>query len=175
MPILASEIKFYLTGGATNTDPNASLGGAISSTEITSGELNNIFDDVTGDESAVGDTEYRCIAVKNTNASLTLKAAKVWILSNTTSPNDEIEIGVETPVGDAVQTVADEGTAPSGITFAKPTDKASGFDLTGEDNNVGEIGPGKWVAIWIKRVVDAGAAAKDNNTFELQVEGDSNE
>jgi hypothetical protein len=175
MPILASEIKFYLTGGATNTDPNASLGGVISSSEIPSGELNNIFDDVTGDESAVGDTEYRCIAVKNTNVSLTLKASKIWILSNTTSPNDEVEIGVETPVGDAVQTVANEGTSPTGITFAKPTDKANGFDLTGEGNNVGEIGPGKWVAIWIKRVVQAGAAAKDNNTFELQVEGDSNE
>lgn len=57
MPILDEEIKFYLTGGAANDDPNASLGGAISSVEIASGNLHNLFDKVTGDESSAGDVD----------------------------------------------------------------------------------------------------------------------
>jgi len=175
MPILATDIKFYLTGGAANSNPNASLGGAISSTEIISGGLNNIFDDVTGDESASGMTDFRCIGVKNNHSTLTLKASKLWILSNTTSLHDDIEIGVEKPVSNVVQTVSNEGMAPTGISFSKPTTKENGPSITGEGNNTGEIGPGKWVGIWIKRVVQVGAAAKDNNTFELKVEGDSNE
>lgn len=175
MPITTSDIRFYLTGGESNTNPYLSLGGNMSSTQVLSGQLNNLFDDVTGDESAVGDTEYRCIAIKNNHETLTLKASKVWILANTISEDDHVEIGVETPSANKVQTVADESTAPVGVTFNQAPTKAAGHFLTGEGNSNGEIGPGKWVAIWIKRVVQAGASAKDNNSFQIQVEGDTNE
>ena len=34
MAIVAGDLKIYLSGGAGNSDPNASLGGIISSTEV---------------------------------------------------------------------------------------------------------------------------------------------
>ena len=37
--IETTDIKIYLSGGATNTDPNASLGGIISSTELVDNNL----------------------------------------------------------------------------------------------------------------------------------------
>lgn len=94
MPIVQSDIKFYLSGGGSNTDPNAALGGAISSTEIVDASDNNLFDDVTGDESNAGDTEYRAFYVKNTHASLTWQNVKVWIQTNTPA-GDSVEIGIE--------------------------------------------------------------------------------
>jgi len=72
MPIVSTDIEYRLSGGTTNTDPDASLGGAMSTAVgglITSGAANNLFDDVTGDESAAGDTEYRCFYVTNDHAT----------------------------------------------------------------------------------------------------------
>ena len=69
MSVLQSDIKFYLTGavsdGAVQADPNASLGGYRSASEITSGALNNLFDNISSAEASAGDTNYRCICVKN--------------------------------------------------------------------------------------------------------------
>lgn len=43
MAIIDSEIQYRLSGGASNSDPNASLGGVKSSTAW----VNNMFDDVS--------------------------------------------------------------------------------------------------------------------------------
>ena len=118
MPIVASDIKFILSGGASNTDPNAALGGAISTAGggvITTDTLNNLWDNVSGDEASAGDTEYRAIFIKNTHGSLTLTGAKVWISSNTTSSDDTIEIALaDEGIANTIETIANESTAPSG-------------------------------------------------------------
>lgn len=172
MPILPSEIKYYYTGGSSNTNPNTSLGGAISSQEISSGNLHNLFDKVTGDESAAGDIEYRCMAVRNTNATLTWEAVKIFISANTPA-DDHIEIGVETPTTGAVQVVANESTAPMGITFSSPVSRATGLDARGEGDTATCIGPNKWAAIWLKRIVPAGASAFNLNSVVVVASGDS--
>ncbi len=59
MAIVSTDLLFYHSGGAGNSDPDASLGGIISTTQITDASDNNLFDDVTGDEASSGDTEYR--------------------------------------------------------------------------------------------------------------------
>lgn len=86
MPITSSDIKLKLsikTGSAGNSaaqsDVNASLGKYISTTEITSGSANNLFDDITGDENAASDVEYRCVFIHNSHASLTYQSPKVWL------------------------------------------------------------------------------------------------
>lgn len=97
MAIASTDIQFYLTGGAGNTDPNASPGGAISSTALNLvTTLHNLFDKITGQESNAGDTEYRCLAVKNAHATLALEAAKAYIESQVAG-GASIEIGVEPP------------------------------------------------------------------------------
>lgn len=165
MAIVASDIKFYLSGGAANTDPNASLGGALSATEIVDDTLHNLFDKVLGDESDAGDTEYRAFFVKNDHATLTLESAVVWIKTNTPA-DDSVQIGVEASKGTPKQLVGSESTAPTGPTFSTATSKVNGLSL-------GDLAAGDVYLIWVKRIVPPDTPAYDDNSFEIQVEGDS--
>jgi hypothetical protein len=163
MPIIASEIQYRLSGGASNTDPDTSLGGVKSSTSI-SGTL---FDDVSSQEATEGLVEYRCFYVHNNNDTLTLIAPKVWIQSNTPSATTTVAVGVGTSVqGSTEQTVANEGTAPSGVTFSEPSDFASGVPL-------GDIPGNGHRAVWVRRTVSAGTAIAADS-FTLRVEGETN-
>ena len=171
MTITQSDIEFYLSGGSDNTDPNASLGGAISSTAVQDNTLNNVFDDVSGQESQDGDTEYRCIYVKNNHASDTWYNVVVWI-SQETPADDQIDIGLDPAgVGDGsttgvATTIPDESTAPEGVTFSHPLDKASGL-------SIGDIPAGQCQAIWLKRIVPAGTSSYADNSFQITVEGET--
>jgi hypothetical protein len=168
MAILSTDIIYRLSGGAANSDPNAALGGAKSTTAITDNVLNNLWDDVSGDEGSVGDTEYRCFYVHNNHGTLTLQSPKIWISTDTTSANDEVDIGLGSSAVNATeQTVANESTAPTGgVTFSHPTTKTAGIAL-------GDIPAGQHRAVWARRVVGASAAAIDNNAYNITVEGDS--
>src|SRR4051812_35557073 len=90
MAIVASDLKFRLSGGSSNTDPNASIGGVKSSTDAAS----TIFDDVSSAEAAAGENEYRCIYVHNNHGSLTALAAKIWIQSNTPSADTTVALAL---------------------------------------------------------------------------------
>lgn len=170
MPIVASDIQYRLSGGAANTSPAASLGGAISTAGgglITTDTLNNVWDDVSGAESSSGDTEYRAIFVKNNHGSLTLTGAKIWISSNTTSADDTIEIALAGEgINNTIETVANESTAPTGETFSAPTTFAGGLSL-------GNLAAGQAHGIWIKRIVSAAAAAANANPYTLSVQGET--
>ena len=167
MPITSTDLKFHLSGGAANSDPNAALGGAISTTQIVDATVANLFDNVSSAESAAGDTEYRCFYVKNTHATLTLQAAKVYIQTNTPSADTSAEIGLGTSaVNGTEQSVANESTAPSGVTFS--TAAGSGNALS-----IGNIPAGQHKAIWLKRIVNAAAAAYNSDSVIIRVEGDT--
>lgn len=166
MPITAANIGFHLSGGASNADGNAALGGVISSNAV-SASLNALFDRVTGAEALVGDVEYRAIYIKNNHGSLTLYAATVWISSNTPSTDTAISIGLGTAAVNATeQTVGNESTAPSGVSFSAPSSDGTGLVI-------GDIPPGQFKAIWIRRTTGAAAAAYSNDTFTLAVQGDT--
>ena len=62
---MANEIKFYLSGGASNTNPFQSNGGTISNTEIVNGLLNNLWPDISESDAANGITDHKIIFVKN--------------------------------------------------------------------------------------------------------------
>jgi len=86
MPITSSDIKLRLSvttgsaGGSTaQGDPNASLGKYISTTDISGTPLNNLFDNVSGDENSIGTTDYRCVFIYNSHASLAYQSPKVWL------------------------------------------------------------------------------------------------
>ena len=167
MPITGSDLKFYLSGGASNADPDLSLGGVISSVEITDDTLNNLFDNVIGDEALAGDNEYRGLYIKNTHATLTLEETVAWILTNTPA-DDAVQIGIEASKGSGKQTIADESTAPTAISFSAAASKATGFSL-------GNLDAGDVYLIWIKRIVPAECGKYNNNYFEIKVEGDTAE
>lgn len=165
MPIESTDIEFRLSGGGSNTDPNAALGGAKSSTEIGTG-LHNLFDIVSSAESAAGDTEYRCFYVHNAHATLTLENAVIYIQSNTPSTDTSAEIAVgSSAVNGTEQTIADESTAPTGVTFSTATVTAA--------LALGDIPPGQHRAVWVKRIVAEGAAAYNDDQVTLRVQGDT--
>ena len=166
MPIVAADIQLKLSGGAANADPNASLGGAVSSVNIADNTLHNLFDRVTGAESAAGDIEYRCFFVKNNHATLTLQGAKIYIDTNTPSTSTEIQMGVATESGSPVETIANENTAPINPTFSTAAGEVNAL-------TIGNLVPGAVKAIWVKRTVTAGALAYSGDNVIIKVFGDT--
>ena len=160
MPITSAEIVYRLSGGAANSNANASIGGAKSSTVVPAA----LFDDVTSAESAAGDTEYRCIYVHNANGALTMQNAVLWITANTTANRIAVGVG-SSAINGTEQTVADENTAPTGVTFSQPTTKGAAIAL-------GNIPAGQHRAVWVRRTIGAATPAA-NDTYTLRVECDT--
>ena len=169
MAIVNTDLVLRLSGGAGNTDPNAALGGVKSSTAVTDNSLNNFWDNVSGTESAAGDTEYRCGYFHNAHATLTAENVRIYISTDTTSATEEVDIGLGTAAINATeQTVADESTAPSGVTFSHPTTYAGGLASA-------NIPAGQHRSVWFRRVVNAATAAKNNNTYVAKCDCDTAE
>ena len=166
MAISASDILIFLSGGAGNADPNASLGGVISTTQIVDATLSNLFDPVAGVESRDGDISYRCFYVKNNHGSLTWQAVKTFILTQATD-NNAVAIGLD-PVGvnGTATTVVDEFTAPAGVSFSTPVTEGTALAI-------GDIPNGQKQAIWVRRTVTAGAVALNVDTAVVRIEGDT--
>ena len=166
MPIISTDIIYRLSGGAANSDVNASVGGAKSSVAVGTG-IHNLFDVVSSVETAAGDTEYRCVYIHNNHGTLTMQSAKVWITSNTPSTDTSVEISLGTSaVNGTEQTIANENTAPTGTSFSAPS--TEGASLT-----IGDIPAGQHKAIWIKRIVNAGAAAYNDDQATIRVKCDT--
>ena len=162
MAIVSTDIQYRLSGGASNSDPALSLGGVKSSTAAS-----NYFDDVSSSEAGTGDTEYRCIYVHNNHGTLSLIGAKVFIQTNTPSSDTDVAIGLgSSAINGTEQTVADESTAPAGVSFSAPTTFAGGLAI-------GDLAAGAHKAVWVRRTVNAGAAAYADS-FTLRVQGDTN-
>jgi hypothetical protein len=167
MAITASDLKIYLSGGAGNSDPNASLGGVISSTEVTDNTTHNLFDQVSGTESNAGDTEYRGVYLKNTHGTLTLQNTKIYISSNTGSSDTTIDIALDGGATNAtMETLTDESTAPSGETFTAPTTYAGGL-------SIGSLAAGEKKGLFIRRTVNASAAAVNDDAVTIKYDGDT--
>jgi len=166
--ITTADIKYYLSGGASNTDPNASLGGVISTTELVDDTLHNLFAKVGAAEALAGSTKYRALYIKNTNAaSLTLQDIVAYISSQTTSGDTSIEISVATEVSDAtIQTIVNEDTAPTGQTYISATGVAEGQDM-------GDLAAGSYRGVWIKRIVTSGATAYGSDEATIGCRGET--
>ncbi len=178
MAITATDIlyKFSVVAAAGNTTAGTaatSLGDQISTTQITDATLNNLFDDVSGDENAASDVEYRCIFVHNAHATLTWQTVVVW-LSAETANGASIQIAIDDFAASAIgqasaqaDVIADENTAPgAGVgSFSAPTSKGTGLSL-------GNIAAGYCRAIWVKRSA-ANTVALDNDDVTIRCEGDT--
>jgi len=165
--ITSADLKIYLSGGAGNSDPNASLGGIISSTEVVDNTTHNLFDQVSGTESLAGDTEYRGIYLKNTHGTLTLQNTKIYISSNTGSADTTIDIALDGGATNAtMETLSDESTAPSGETFTAPTTYAGGL-------SIGSLAAGEKKGLFIRRTVNASAAAVNDDAVTIKYDGDT--
>lgn len=166
-PIEESDILFKLSGGAANADPNLSLGGARSTVSLVDDTANNIWDNVSTTERTSGRTEYRCWYLLNNHSSKPLVNPVIWLYAPTSALGDEIEIALgSSAINGVEQTVANETTAPTGVTFSKPYTFSGGL-IIGAD-----ILAGQHKAVWEKRIVTAGAPVKPDNFAIIMVRGE---
>lgn len=165
MAVIATDIKFYHSGGAANADPNASLGGAKSSVEITDATLQNLFDNVSSAEAAAGNTNYRCLYVQNTNGVDTLTAALTFFAAIPAVTG--IAMGLD-PAGinGTATTIATEDDAPAGVSFTTPQDAGSALPI-------GNLTAGDFQAIWLRRIVAPGASSNPLDSTQVRVQGDT--
>lgn len=167
---MPATLEFRLTGGSTNTDPNASLGGVMSSTEVSSTPMNNLFDNVSPSEASSGDTEYRAIDIYNSGDETATEVA-IYMSAETSSPDTQIDMGYDSVGAHAADwngpSISDEGDTPP--------DSGGGnisFDHYTSSNKLSlpDIPAGQAVRVWLKRIVNANAGNTSNDQGTITVE-----
>jgi hypothetical protein len=168
MPILNTAIEFWLSGGAANTLPSASLGGARSTTtQIIDNTLHNAFALAPGTEAAAGSVKFRSFYVRNGDATRTLYNAKIFISQDSTGTQDEVDIALDGGGKNAVaEVLSDENDVPTGETFTHPTTYGTGLVL-------GDLAPGDVFPFIERRTINSSANAVDDSTVKITVQGDS--
>ena len=118
--ITNNDIVFVLSGGPSNTDPNASLGGEPSSHQVAPG-MDNLFDDITDPQATQGRTDYRCFYIFNNSATDNFFNTALWIDSVTAGSGD-IFLGLT--LANDLQQIVVTGTITGGslaITYESST------------------------------------------------------
>jgi hypothetical protein len=177
MAITGTDIlqKLSVTTGAAGNSvggtPAGSLGKYISTTAITDATLDNLFDDISGDENTGSVVDYRCYFIHNNHGTLTWQNVVAYI-SAETAGGASVSIGVDTTAASALAnasaqavTVATELTAPAGASFTAPTTKATGIAL-------GSIAAGQVRGLWVRRTA-ANNAALDLDSATVTCAGDT--
>lgn len=143
-----ADIRLQLSGGAANETPANSLGGVISthvngSITTTNTNNNNLWDNITKAENFAGTTDYRCVYIKNASATPgDLFANGVIYISGTSQA--VFQIGLDPAgVNATATTIANETTAPTGISFGN---HPQGSPLT-----IPTLNEGDYIGLWIKR------------------------
>lgn len=160
-------LQIFLSGGAGNTNPNFSLGGVRSSTQVVDAVDNNLYDDITRKEALIGKTEYRCFYIYNSHASLPVHGATFYIdqyptITTLTVGFDPAGSGNGTTSGVA-QIIPLEDTTPTGVTFEDAGQYKVKLPLP-------TLKAQQSTAVWIKRIAEAGSSGP--LTLGLTVTGD---
>jgi len=153
--------KYMIVTVTSASLPSADATDAITLTDI----FESLFDSVGSGEASAGDTEYRAVMVKNDSASA-MNALLVWIDANTPFADDSVEIAIEAPVSGAIQTIANESTAPTGLTFSPAASEASAL-------SIGSLASGAAYGVWIKRTVNPTTQRYPNNSFSITFKADT--
>lgn len=166
MPIVPSDIKFLFSGGAANSSPALSIGGAVSSVQVPDATLHALFPAFSGAQAEAGFRRYRCIYIKNSHATITLQNAVNWIASAIGSMNSTIQIGLgAAAISNTETAIADEQTEPDGVAFDFAPSYASGL-------SIGNLTAGQFKAVWISWEVGTGSQPFNGDECVISVQGD---
>jgi hypothetical protein len=174
--LTTSDIIFYYTNTGSTIASNLSLGSTINSNVISDSVNNNVFDDITGDQSASGIIEYRCIACKDIHASASMLNTKVFIsdYSRAVANNDVISFALENPTNgtNPVQLIGSDTIAPNTSLFIVANGSTVNWVEEGNPSSTlsfGTIDASKWMGIWLRRVTPSGANAFGNRTVTITI------
>jgi len=172
LPIVEADLIHRYSGAGSDVDPDASLGGAINAATpagvIVSDTDNNDMDDITSDEANDGIVIYRGFFYSNeiTSDVLTWTAPVFWVESQTSSGDTDIAIAIADEAKNlAIETIADEETAPVGPSFTAPATKATGIAI-------GDLDQNDFRGHWLRYNVNA-AATSTLDTYTIRAEGDT--
>lgn len=113
MTTTGTDITLVLSGGSSNININNSLGGDPSATPIIDDVFNNLFTDITSDQSVSGYEDYRCIYVFN-DGNTTIYNMSLW-LDNITDAGSSMTIGVISAT--EIQRITISGASVNGGSF----------------------------------------------------------
>lgn len=149
----ASTIKFYLSGGSGNADPDLSLGGSRSNTVLLDG-VATLFDHIrTEDFEDTPITAYRCIYLYNSGidsfSSLEINFSATSTLMSTQIAYGDLNV---------IQSIIPNQTISPGLTF--------GVD----SKSIPLFLSGNFLGIWLKRdVLELDDPGIIENSFTLDV------
>ena len=168
MAILTTDIDTHLSGGTCNSNPDLSLGGVRSTTELSPCVAEeNLFSNVDGAEACTGSTRYRGVYFRNGNACLTLTSTKLWISTVTPSTDTVIAMALAGEgLNATMETICPDTVAPVGECFTSPATKACGLCL-------GSVPTVQHFGFWLRRIVTACASAFNNDDWAYTIEGDT--
>lgn len=131
----------------------ASLPGSTQQENLTiSNVVNGTYDNISAQESLVGDIEYRCFYILNTDATNTAFDVRVWIKSQPLGA-DTLSICLNpgakntTAIG-PLTTEGDGSGLLTALTFTAPSTQVAGLQM-------GDLLPGDYYAFWVRRTVPA--------------------
>ena len=173
MAVVDTDIKLRLSvktgsaGDSTASSVAASLGKYMSTTAITDATKANLLANITQAESTAGVVKYKCLFVLNDHASQTAEGMRVHI-SAQDAGGGVVAIGLD-PAGATARNsgsaqaaeIADEETAPTGVTFSAPSTYDDGIV-------VGDVAFDECAAVWVRLTVDANIAAMDEDQALLE-------
>lgn len=113
MAVTATDLSLVLSGGTNNLNPNLSLGGGPSSLRVSNNNLNNLFSDITPDESEAGKEDYRCLYFFNDGDDFVYNV-QLW-MQNQTEGGSDIQIGLQ--IQDEIQRITISGAVLTGGSF----------------------------------------------------------
>lgn len=150
-------------------DPAASLGRYASTTPLAAGVVGGLFSTVTAAQAASGITLHRCIAVRNLSDAFSMISARIFLADP--AGGGTYELGLD-PVGivahnsAAVQgtQIATATTAPTGVTFSRPTNLAP--------LSIGTMAPNTVQLVWVRQIIgaDTPGATEDPVTITVRSE-----
>jgi len=109
------DILFVFSGGAGNNNADNSLGGGASVFEI-SNSVNNLFDNISDDETDAGLIDYRCFYLSNDSSSNTLFETTAWITDLSTG-GSSLALGIEPPKTDIQHVTVTQGATGGSLTL----------------------------------------------------------
>lgn len=175
--IIASEIvwRFTTTAGAAgdstaNTTVGTFLGKYAATSAWAGGGTNDLFADITGAQNAASQVDYAGLAILNNNAANAAQNSVAY-LSSEVAGGASIAIGADTTAASAkasataqLLTIANNTTAPAGVSFSSPTTAGSGVSL-------GNIPVANVKGLWVRRTAaNTSALSGDGVTLAVQVD-----
>jgi hypothetical protein len=175
--IIASELVWRFTttaGSAGDSTANTTVGTFLGKYAATSawagGGTNDLFADISGAQNAASQIDYAALAILNNNSANVAENGVVYI-SSEVAGGASVAIGVDTTATSAkgsasaqLLTIANNTTAPAGVSFSSPTTIGTGLALS-------NIPTSNVKGIWVRRTAaNTSALSNDGCTLAVTVD-----